>query len=174
MLWVSAGLMVVLQLPLAGWAIPGERLAAQVEREGVYWALTALLVIYIARMERRPLSSVGLRAPTWKSFAFGVVGGLVMLAGIIALYTWVMPQLGSTSSAKQLSTVRALPLWFRIGIVVRAAIFEELFYRGFMIERLTELTGLRWVAAILSIAAFTYAHVGFWGWGHLLIAGFGG
>jgi uncharacterized protein len=49
-----------------------------------------------------------------------------------------------------------------------------LFYRGFAIERLTELAHLRWLAAALSLAAFTYAHIGFWGWTHLIVAAFGG
>jgi|HubBroStandDraft_5_1064220.scaffolds.fasta_scaffold01357_2 uncharacterized protein len=174
MLLLAVALIVVLQLPLAGWVFPGESLTAQVEREGVYWALTAVLVMFITLVERRPLSSVNLRRPTWKSLVFGVACGLVMVAVIAVLYIWVLPRLGSTKSVEQLSTVLALPLWFRIEIVVRAAIFEELLYRGFMIERLTELFRSRWVAAGISVVVFTSEHLGYWGWGHLLIAGFGG
>jgi uncharacterized protein len=43
-----------------------------------------------------------------------------------------------------------------------------------MIERLTELTRLRWLGALVSLVAFTLAHVNGWGWAHLLVAGFGG
>ena len=43
-----------------------------------------------------------------------------------------------------------------------------------MIERLTELTRFRWVAALVSLAAFTLAHLSGWGVAHLIIAGFGG
>ena len=172
--WLSVALMVVLQLPLAGRFFPGEDFAAQVKQEAVYWAMAAILLAYIMLVERRPLSSVNLRFPTWKNLGLGAVGGLVMVAGIALLYIEVLPALGTAASANQLDTVRALPLWFRLAIVLRAAFFEEIFYRGFVIERLTELTGLRWLAAAISLAAFTYAHVDYWGWAHVLIAGFGG
>jgi membrane protease YdiL (CAAX protease family) len=59
-------------------------------------------------------------------------------------------------------------------LILRAAAFEELFYRGFVIERLTDLTGLRWLAAVISVTAFTLAHLEYWGWAHLMIAGFAG
>jgi membrane protease YdiL (CAAX protease family) len=174
MAWVNVVLMVALQLPLAGRLFPGESLGTQVEREGVYWTLTAILLGYITLVERRPLSSVNLRWPTWKSLGFGVAGGLVMVMGIAFLYIKVLPALGPTTSESQLDTIRTMPIWFRLALVLRAGVFEELFYRGFVIERLTELIGLRWLAAVISLAAFTYAHLGYWGWAHLLIAGFGG
>jgi uncharacterized protein len=59
-------------------------------------------------------------------------------------------------------------------LAITAAVFEEIFYRGFTIERVAELTHLRWLAAGVSLAAFTYAHLGYWGWSHLIVAGFGG
>jgi membrane protease YdiL (CAAX protease family) len=37
-----------------------------------------------------------------------------------------------------------------------------------------ELTGSRHKAIVVSWAIFTVEHVGIWGWGHLLVAGFGG
>jgi membrane protease YdiL (CAAX protease family) len=172
--WMNVVLMVTFQLPLAGRLFPGESFGAQMEREGVYWTLTAILLGYITLVERRPLSSVNLRRPPWKSLGFGVAGGVVMVMGIAFLYIKVLPVLGPTTSESQLDTIRALPLWFRLALVLRAAFFEELFYRGFVIERLTDLTGLRWLAAVFSLVAFTYAHLGYWGWAHLLIAGFGG
>jgi len=43
-----------------------------------------------------------------------------------------------------------------------------------MIERLTEIVRSRWGVAAISLAAFTLAHLGYWGWAHLMIAGFAG
>jgi membrane protease YdiL (CAAX protease family) len=57
---------------------------------------------------------------------------------------------------------------------LRAAVFEEIYYRGFMIERLAEITRLRWLAALISLTSFTFAHVSGWGWAHLMVAAFGG
>ena len=73
-----------------------------------------------------------------------------------------------------MSAVKASPLWFRILLVTRAAVFEEAYYRGFAIERLAEITGFRWLAGLISLAGFTFAHLSYWGWSHLIIAAFGG
>jgi uncharacterized protein len=42
-------------------------------------------------------------------------------------------------------------------------VVEELCYRGYAIERLTELTGSRAFGALLSLLAFSFAHLPFWG-----------
>jgi membrane protease YdiL (CAAX protease family) len=95
-------------------------------------------------------------------------------AGLALVYLVVIPALGLPVEEEQMGEVKALPLWLRIGLVTRAAVFEELYYRGFAIERIAELTGRRWIAALLSLAVFTLAHLGYWGWTHLLVAGVGG
>ena len=86
----------------------------------------------------------------------------------------IFPALGLSMNEATTIAVKAMPLWFRVILILRAAVFEEIFYRGFVIERLTELTRLRWLAALISLTAFTQAHLSGWGWAHLMIAGFGG
>jgi membrane protease YdiL (CAAX protease family) len=97
-----------------------------------------------------------------------------MVAGSALIYFGIFPALGLSPDEPGLSTLQATPFWFRTVLIVRAAVFEELYFRGFMIERLTSITGIRSLAAIVSLLAFTFAHLGFWGWPHLLIAGFAG
>jgi membrane protease YdiL (CAAX protease family) len=165
---------VVLQLPIGGFLVRGNTLNAQVGREGIFWVLTLFLIVWILVVERRPLRSVGLSWPTLKSVAFGIVGALGMVAGIATIYMVIFPALGLSTNEATMAAVKATPLWFRVLLILRAAVFEEIFYRGFMIERLTELTRVRWLAALISLTAFTLAHLGGWGWAHLMIAGFGG
>jgi len=166
--------LIIFQLPLAGWVMPGECFAAQVGRESVFWALTLILVAYILLVERRRLSSIGLKRPTWKAVAFGLGGASVMIAGFVFIYLVIFPALGFPMNEAQMSALKLTPLWFRVLLVVRAAVFEEIYYRGFAIERLTELTSFRWLASLISAAAFTFAHLTYWGWAHLIVAGFGG
>ena len=45
---------------------------------------------------------------------------------------------------------------------------------GRPIERITELAGKRWLAALISLLLFTAAHLSYWGWAHPLVAAFGG
>ena len=172
--WATLLIMVVFALPIVGWLCPGNTFAAQVGREGIYWIGTVALIGFVRIIERRPLSSIGLHPPTWKTAAFGILGATAMVAGMAAIYIVVFPALGFSANEPMTASIKAMPLWFRILLILRAACFEEIFYRGFMIERLTELTRLRWLAALVSLAGFTLAHLNGWGAAHLIIAGFGG
>lgn len=98
-----------------------------------------------------------------------------MVGGMASIYLVIFPALGLSPNEAGTAAVKALPFWFRVCIIVRAAVFEEMFFRGFMIERLTEITcGRRLSAAAISCALFTWLHLGYWGWAHLMVAGFGG
>lgn len=167
-------LMIVLQLPIGGYLIPGTSLGAQIGREAIFWALTWILIGYVLFVERRSISSVSLKRPAWNSLVFGLTAAVAMIAGMALIYIVIFPALGLSSSEDGLIAVKALPVWFRIMLIFRAAVFEELYFRGFMIERLTEITGFRSLAASVSLAAFTFAHLDYWGWPHLIVAGFGG
>lgn len=170
----TIAILIVFQLPLGHYLTQGNTLSAEIAREGVFWGLTLVLVWHVLFIEKRPLSSVGLIQPTWKSFAYGLAGAIAMVAGMAFIYVVLFPMLGLSSNEPTMDVVNAMPLWFRVLLIVRAAVFEEVFYRGFMIERLAELTRLRWLAALISLTAFTFAHLSGWGWAHLMVAAFGG
>jgi uncharacterized protein len=73
-----------------------------------------------------------------------------------------------------MSEIKASSFLFRLLLVLRAAVYEEVVYRGYLIERLSELTGKRMLAAVISWALFTLAHWSGWGAAQLLVAGFAG
>jgi membrane protease YdiL (CAAX protease family) len=111
--------------------------------------------------------------PGIRGVLIAIPAGVVMLAGLAAIYYVLFPAL-HLSEGQQMNQLIATPFWWRFISVIRAAVGEEVLFRGYAIERLQELTGSRTVAAVLSCAVFSLAHVGPWGWSHLLIAGFGG
>jgi uncharacterized protein len=167
-------ILIIFQLPLGSYLVHGNTFAAEVGQEVVFWGLTFFLVCYVLFIERRPLSSVGLIRPTWRSLVFGIAGAFAMVAGMALIYMILFPMLGLSTNEPTMAAVKALPFWFRVLVILRAAVFEEIYYRGFMIERLAELTRRRWLAATVSLTAFTFAHLSGWGWGHLMVAAFGG
>lgn len=169
----TLALLVGFALPIAGWLAPGDGVTATVAREVVFWLMTATVVLYVTAIERRPLASIGLGRPTWRSLGFGVLGAVVVFGGMAGLYVFVLPHLAPAYGTK-VAEVRSLPFALRLEVVLRAAVFEEVFYRGFMIERLTALFRSRRAAATLSWGAFTAAHVRYWGASSVLLAGFGG
>lgn len=166
-------LMAVILAPIGSWIFPAEGLPALIGREGVFWALTLTIIAYVLIVERRPLASVSLKAWRWSNMLIGLAAAALTIAGMAVIYLALFPALGLSQSDGD-PVALSTPLWFMAAIVLRAAVFEELFFRGFMIERLTEILGSRWIAATLSLVAFTGSHLGGWGPAHLIVAGFGG
>lgn len=138
------------------------------------WIVILIVLVFLVLVERRPLRSIGFRLPNWKTVLSGVVGGIVMVVGIGSIVGYLFPRLHLTFNAGANAKLLALSFWQRFVVVVTAAVGEEVLFRGYPIERIQELTGSRWLAGGVSLAAFTFAHLGYWGWPQLIIAGFGG
>jgi len=58
-----------------------------------------------------------------------------------------------------------------ISLFLTGIFLEEIFYRGYLIERLTSLTQKGWLAGIVSWIAFTFVHLKFFGLGPTLDVG---
>src|SRR5262249_35284927 len=76
---------VLLQLPWPRWIFAGRSLSDLVLRELVFWLMTALLLAYVLFGERRPLRSIGLVKPDWRSVAWGIGGGAALTIAGLAL-----------------------------------------------------------------------------------------
>jgi uncharacterized protein len=175
-LLVIEGLLVALGvplLPLSRWGHEFSGIGHLVGYEAIWWGLVAFILVQTVVFERDNLSSLGFRTVRLIELIAGVGVGILTLAGLALLYYWALPRLhlGETSQMRQLTQS---PAWWRAISVIRAAVSEEILFRGYAISRIRALTGSLPLASILSWTVFTVAHVGPWGWGHLLIAGFGG
>lgn len=160
-------------LPLGSWIHEEAGLANELAYELIIWAWVAAILLYVRRVERRPWSSIGFRAPGVKGLVIGALAGILILVSLAVIYYVVFPAL-HWSESSQLASVSSLPYWLNILIVVRAAVSEEILFRGYPMERLEELTGSRAVAGVVTCAVFTLDHISFWGWHHILIAGTAG
>jgi len=160
-------------LPISKWENEFANVVHLTVYEVIWWAAIAAVLLYVTFVERRPLSTTGVQRLSLRDATIGFGAGIVTIAGLAFIYFVIFPAL-HLNEENQMNTLLATPLWWRIVSVVRAGVGEELLYRGYAIERLEELSGSRAVAGIVSCALFTVAHVGPWGWAHLLIAGFGG
>jgi uncharacterized protein len=126
-------------------------------REVLILALTAFLLWIIVKRERLPLTSVGFRpGQVGRSLGWGVGLAVVSFAAIVAclaLFSVLGIRYGEGGTIS-----RSLPVTFLT--ITRAGFAEELFYRGYAIERIQALTGNKWLAAIVSLLAFGLFH--FW------------
>jgi uncharacterized protein len=160
-------------LPISRWENEFAGTGHLIGYEVIWWAAIVAVLLYVRLAERRPLSSIGFRSIGIWDVIWAILSGVFILAALAGIYYGILPAL-HLSEDQQVSQLMATPFWWRFISVIRAAVGEEVMFRGYAIERGEELTGSRGAAATLSWLAFTLAHVGPWGWGHLLIAGFGG
>ena len=131
---------------------PGPALV--IVREALYFACAGALLWLVTHLERLPLTSVGLgTSPWWKSVVWGLVT-MVLCGGIAA----VLAQLTRYGHGPGSSSMDRLPLWLLVVIVLRAGFVEELFYRGYAIERLQALGLGRAASGVLPLLVFAVAH----------------
>jgi len=145
MLVIRYGLVLFVPEITFGWAIL---------KEALIWASAAALLVIIRRGERLPLRSIGLgTARWWISIFWGLVIAVVsaVVVGGLAYLTGYGHGPGSAA-------FEALPLWLITVIVFRAGVVEELFYRGYAIERL-QMIGLgRFWSVTIPLVIFSLGH----------------
>jgi membrane protease YdiL (CAAX protease family) len=127
-------------------------------KETVIWLSAARLLTIIRRGERLPLTSIGLgTAPWWKSILWGFVIALACLAGSVTVQLFVGLFGGSTVNPNATGLGR-LPVALVFLIALRAGIVEELFFRGYALERLQAIGCGRLLASAIPIAIFGLGH----------------
>lgn len=171
--WGSLVLWLAMQVPLPAALESGGSAWSHLPSEGAFWLMAVVIVVWVVRVERRPPASIGLSRPTWRSVGWGAAAAVAIVAGLAVVYAVVLPALQADGQAPMGDLAQA-PTWLSLLIVVRAAVFEELCYRGFAIERLGELLGSRRVAAGLSLAVFSLVHLYGWNWQHLVVVVYAG
>lgn len=136
----------------------------------IFWNVLAAvsLVGYMFLVERRPLSSIGLRKPCAKDVEWALY-----LFGAYMAWQWIIITFFPPAPDPGTETITSLPLAAVLGIIVSAAVFEEILYRGYPIERLSELTGRRWIAYAVTVPLFVSPHLVFFGPQWLWTAGVG-
>jgi membrane protease YdiL (CAAX protease family) len=161
-------------LPLGNWGRAYSGLGRLLGGELLWWIAVVVVLLYVAFVERRSFASIGFRRPKTWDVVLAVITGILMVAGIIVIYQVIFPLFHLQMNVREMKTLLYTPFWYRFLLVTRAAVCDELLFRGYPIERLEELSGSRVAAAVVSWAAFTYAHLGSWGAAQLIVAGYGG
>ena len=139
---------------LIAFFFPEPTFASALLKESLIWVSALALIAIIRRGEHLPLSSIGLgTARWWKSLLWGFIIAIVSAVAILALAHLTGYGHGPGSAAFE-----KLPLWLITGIVFRAGVVEELFYRGYAIERL-QLIGLgRFWSVAIPLVIFSLGH----------------
>lgn len=122
------------------------------------FALNGLLILaWVRLVERRSLASIGLTAPPAKSYPAGVLVGVAMILGLVALIGVaggyqpgaVGPAFASPAA---LAGIGLMLLCF----VIQAGV-EEIIFRGWLLSAITRKLGLA-AAMVLVSLVFTFLH----------------
>jgi CAAX protease family protein len=134
--------------------VPEITFGSAILKETLIWASAAALLVIIRRGEHLPLRSVGLgTARWWMSILWGLIIAVVSAAAVSGLAYLTSYGHGPGSAAFE-----ALPLWLITLIVFRAGVVEELFYRGYAIERLQILGLGRFWSVTIPLVIFSLGH----------------
>jgi membrane protease YdiL (CAAX protease family) len=139
--------------------------ALTLAREACMFASAGLLIWLVRKRERLPLTSIGIgTSPLWKSLAWGMVIAIACIVPAAVLVKLTGYGHGAASQA-----FAKLPVWVICIVVLRAGVVEELFYRGYAIERLRAVGAGRIASWAIPLAIFSAAH---WtgGFANILIA----
>jgi CAAX protease family protein len=134
-------------------------------RECMHWVCAIALLIIVRRGEGQPLTSIGIGTCSFKrSLLWSVPIAFTCL--VIGFGIAILTHFNGGRSGELLGK---LPIWLTFLIVVRAGVVEELFYRGFAIERLQSIGLNKFWAAAIPLAIFSCGH---WtgGWANIAIA----
>jgi uncharacterized protein len=138
--------------------------SAALWKEALMW-LCVIALLFIIKREHLSLRSVGIGTANWKK---SILWGLV-LAIVCLLVGGLLGAVTHYGHAEKAEAFGKLPVWLISLICVRAGVAEELFFRGYAIERLQALGLNRLWAAAIPLAIFSVGH---WtgGWANIVIA----
>ena len=131
------------------------------------WVATIALLILIKYGEDRPYASIGLLPITFKEILLAIGIGIVLSISV-PLLTLLASQLLPSAPEGSITDAIQAPWVLLMLSVLTAGITEEIIFRGYLIERLNELTEKPFVAVIISVIAFTLPHLLNWNITHVI------
>ena len=126
-----------------------------------------LLTYWIPKVEMNNLESIGFRKFRWRYLWVG----LVMYIGVLVVSIgsgFALESLGLEPIRSLQPMINQYNPLILVGLFLTGTFVEEVFYRGYLIERIKILTGKTWMAGILSWLLFTLVHIKFFGLGPTL------
>lgn len=140
----------------------------------ILWAMLALVLAVVIYVERQPLASIGLKQPRGTTIIWAVLLVLSINFILAPALMWIVNKAGLSGYERGLTRLSELPLWYRVFLAISAGVIEEIFYRGYAVERLASLTGSYWLGGLIAVVAFGLAHFPGWGFGPALVFLFDG
>lgn len=128
-------------------------------RELSIFAVTGLLLLYILKVEKLGLDSIGLYSHDWGKSLLWALLGLVASVLVALLTLWLLSLAGiSFGQGSEAHRYDSVSLWAITLMVLRAGIVEEICYRGYAMERLEKISPKWAVHFLLPLVIFALWH----------------
>jgi len=171
--WTAlAAFLILSAAPLGSWIAPGGGVSSIVAYTK-WLGLAAAVLAWVILVERRPLSSIGIRRPGWDTFGWALMMTVALVASVVLSYNLILPALGLELNQVATKSITDTSFAAQLALFVRAGVTEEILFRGYPIERILELTRSKWIAALVPGILFIAGHYLFWGVGQLIVVAFG-
>jgi uncharacterized protein len=139
-----------------------------IAKELIILGLVGVLFLLIIKGEKLGLDSIGLNFTGWGKSSLLIVGIMVCTIAAALVGVLISQQVGwSFGESKAFD---ALSLWTITLVTIRAGVAEEVFMRGYLLERLSTLSGSTWIAGGLSLIPFALLHYPGQGWAGVLVS----
>jgi uncharacterized protein len=142
----------------------------------VFW-IAVVLALGIAHYgEGYPLATFGFRR-SQKTLRARLIEWILAVSAALVVAMILIPtsqylrSLLTDEPPAALDMTAILPVWVMIPAWITGSFTEELLFRSYPIERLTQMTGRPWLAAVITLLAFALLHLFTWDWIHVLTLG---
>jgi membrane protease YdiL (CAAX protease family) len=139
-----------------------------ISKELIILGLVGVLFVLIVKGEHLGLDSIGLTFGNWKKSL--LLSLLIMVACFAAIVVGVLISQAVGWSFGESTAFDQLSLWTVTLVTIRAGVAEEVFMRGYLLERFSTITGSPWVAAALALVPFALLHYPGQGWAGVLVS----
>ncbi len=134
----------------------------------VLWALALAVLFFTRSVEKLPLSTIGWKPLLWKWIA-AAVGIGILLSLLVPVLTLLVSAIFPPSDTGTIAQVTSnFPWWILLLSVLTAGVTEEIFFRGYALERLHEITENKWVSGLISLIFFVAIHSAGWSVAHIV------
>lgn len=172
--WLGLALSLALPLIYVLWIAPtfiqpalGE-LASTLVGFAVLWLLALAVVLYVLKVEKRSLTSIGWQPFNWRSALLAIGLGLLLSLLVPVLTLLVGRLFPSTEEGSISQVVSSFPWWVILLSVLTAGITEEILFRAYPLSRLLEASWAKWLAGAFSLAFFVCLHSSGWNLAHMV------
>ena len=131
---------------------------------GEWVTFSFLVFLWIPKVEKKSIASIGWGKFKRRHLAWGVLIYLLVLVAS-SLSGFILQSVGLPSLRSLQPLIEGYGFATLFGLFLTGTFLEEVFYRGYLIERMTVLTRHRWAAAFASWLLFTLVHLKFFGLG---------